>query len=481
MKINKKSSNIAIQSISQLVDMPYEPANRELNEIHERLMKGRKDFEQAVTKTMDAVIQMSTMDLILETNIETVEKINTSIIAEVDNISKSAEATADIATEVSKAHENLTSTIIEVSGESSKIMEDIHNCENELTSISGLSSSAISTATDMKADIYGLLDIIKEMNNVLDAINAISSQTNLLALNASIEAAHAGEAGRGFAVVADEIRSLADETKSLTGSMARFIDCIQNASRKSTDSVDTTVAKLEHINENIQNVWKITGNNRVGIDHIADSVSSLAAVSEEISSSMNELDNQMQHVSGECQNLQDNTSSLSLSSHAISELVEPSKAIEKYLDESTKIMGDMAKDAFYMLDNQVILNCLNSAINAHQNWLNTLNEIARTGKLRALQTDFTRCGLGHFYYAFKPLNPKVTGIWDGLGDKHKKFHSYGTEMISAVRSGHSGELQKIYEKAEVCSKELIADFQKLIQIIQVLSKENIRIFESAAN
>lgn len=478
MKMNKKSSNAAILSISRLVDMQYEPANKELNEIHKRLMKGRKDFEQAVTKTMDAVIHMSTMDLTLETNIETVEKINTSIASEADNISESAKATADIATEVSKAHENLTSTIIEVSDESGKIMEDIHSCENALTSITGLSASAISTATEMKSDIYGLLDIIQNMNKVLEAINAISSQTNLLALNASIEAARAGESGRGFAVVAEEIRSLADETHTLTGRMGSFIDCIQDASRKSTESVDTTVEQLEHMNENLQSVWKITGSNREGIDHITDSVSSLAAVSEEISSSMNELDNQMQHVNEECQNLQKNTNSLTISSHAIAELVEPSKAIEKHLDESTKIMGEMAKDAFYMLDNQVVLNCLSSAIDAHKNWLDTLKSIAQTGKLRALQTDYTRCGLGHFYYAFKPLNQKVADIWNGLGEKHKRFHSYGTEMLQAVRSGRSGELQKIYEKAESGSRELISDFQELIQVIGTLSKEDIRIFEA---
>lgn len=479
MRLGSKSSNIAIKSISQLVAMPYEPMNGELNDIHKRLMKGRKEFEQAVTKTMDAVIHMSAMDLTLETNIETVEKINTSIASEVSHISEAAEATAEIASEVSRAHENLTSTIIEVSDESGRIMEDIHNCENELTSITGLSASAISTATEMKTDIYGLLDIIKNMNDVVEAINAISAQTNLLALNASIEAARAGEAGRGFAVVADEIRSLADETKSLTNRMGGFIDNIQSASKKSSDSVDTTVSKLENINENIQNVWKITGSNREGIDHIADSVSSLAAVSEEISSSMNELDNQMQYVSGECQNLQENTDSLSLSSHAIAELVAPSKTIEKHLDESAKIMGDMAKDAFYMLDNQVVLNCLHSAVSAHQNWLNTLKEIAQTGKLRALQTDYTKCGLGHFYYSFKPLNPKVTAVWDGLGEKHKKFHSYGTEMVQALRGGHTEELQKIYEKAENVAKELSVDFQKLIQIIGTLSKENIRIFDTS--
>ena len=477
MKMRKRGSNSVVNSISRLVDMQYDPANGELNNIHQRLMKGRKEFEQAVTKNMDAVIQMSSMDLTLETNVATVEQINTSISTAVNAISKSAESTASIAAEVSKAHENLTSTIIGVADESNKIMEEIRNCESELTSISGLSSSAISTAREMKEDIYGLLDIIQSMNQAIEAINSISSQTNLLALNASIEAARAGEAGKGFAVVAEEIRELADETKSLTGKMGSFVTSIQAASQKSSNSVDTTVKELEHINESIQNVWKITGENRTSMDHISDSVSSLAAVSEEISSSMNELDNQMQYVNEECQELNEDMSSLTISSHSIAELVKPSKAIEKHLEESARIMGAMAQDAFYMLDNQVVINCLNSAIDAHRNWLNTLKDIAQTEKLKVLQTDCTKCGLGRFYYAFKPLNPNITGIWNGLEEKHKTFHTYGTEMISAVRSGRTGELLQIYDKAETCSNELISDFQKLIRIIENLTKENIRIFE----
>lgn len=481
MRIGRKSARIAIDSISKLVDMSYEPANGELNDIHQRLMGGRREFEQAVTKAMDAVIQMSAMDLALEANVETADQISRSVSTAVEAIRSSTESTAGIATEVSRAHENLTTTIIEVSDESGKIMEDIRRCETEFTSITELSAAAISTAGGMKEDIYGLLDIIQHMNEAIAAINSISAQTNLLALNASIEAARAGEAGRGFAVVAEEIRELADETKSLTGRMGAFVNSIQEASRKSSDSVDTTVEELEHINENIQSVWEITKSNRTGMEHIADSVSSLAAVSEEISSSMNELDHQMQYVNGQCQNLEGDANALATASQSMAELVEPSKNIEKHLSESTKIMGNMARDAFYMLDNQVILNCLNSAVNAHENWLATLKGMAQSKKLEVLQTDCTKCGLGHFYYTFKPVNPKVIQIWKGIDGKHREFHSYGVEMVAAIRSGHVQECQGIYEKAETCSRELISDFKELIRIIESLSSANIRIFEKAEN
>lgn len=477
MRLKRRTFPAVIASVSRLVDMPYEPQNGELNNIHQRLMKGRKEFEQALTKTMDAVIQMSSMDLSLETNAAAIEEINSSISDAANSISNSTKRTAGISAEVSKAHDSLTGTIIEVSDEASKIMEDIRNSENDLTSITQLSASAISSAGEMRTNIYGLLEIIQHMNEAIEAINSISAQTNLLALNASIEAARAGEAGRGFAVVAEEIRELAIETKSLTARMGAFVNEIQTASQKSSGSVDTTVKELEHINENIQNVWQLTGNNRIGMDRISDSVSSLAAVSEEISSSIYELDNQMQHVNEECQILKGDTDSLQQSSQSIAELAEPAKVIEQHLDESTKIMGNMAKDAFYMLDNQIVLNCLNQAVSAHQDWLGTLKEIAETGILKVLQTDCTKCGLGHFYYALKPIHPDIAELWAGLDGKHKTFHAYGTEMISAVRTGRTEELLQIYREAESCSQELLSDFQTLARTIETLTEQQIRIFE----
>ena len=309
MKMRKRASAHAMESVSRLMAMEYEPANEELNGIHRRLMNGRKEFEQAVTKTMDAAICMSAMDLKLEANVETLGGISDSVSSAVGAIADSAGSTAGIAAEVQKAHESLTATIIEVSDESANIMEDIHRCEREVTSITEQSATAISTARGMQEDISGLLDIIRNMNEAIAAINSISAQTNLLALNASIEAARAGEAGKGFAVVAEEIRQLSEQTKEATGRIAGIITELIGDARSASDSLDHSV---EYINRQTEMI-DVTKEKFESIDRevveltssirrtdqtigeilkatvvISNSISHLSATSEEVAASSEE-------------------------------------------------------------------------------------------------------------------------------------------------------------------------------------------------
>ena len=82
--------------------------------------------------------------------------------------------------------------------------------------------------------------VIKQIEEVSAAIQAIASQTNLLALNASIEAARAGIAGKGFAVVADEIKSLSENT-------AEEINKVNSLTAKVLKSVQELSEESEHI------------------------------------------------------------------------------------------------------------------------------------------------------------------------------------------------------------------------------------------
>lgn len=88
---------------------------------------------------------------------------------------------------------------------------------------------------------------VDKINELTNAIMAISSQTSLLALNASIEAARAGEAGKGFAVVATEIGSLANQTSDTVGSINSIVADVNHVVSMLADSLRETVEFLDKV------------------------------------------------------------------------------------------------------------------------------------------------------------------------------------------------------------------------------------------
>jgi methyl-accepting chemotaxis protein len=112
------------------------------------------------------------------------------------------------------------------------------------------------------------------MNDVVQLIQGVGAQINLLALNATIEAARAGEAGRGFAVVAGEVKNLSNQVTSATGRIAQDIQGMQGISSE-------VVEALSAIGQSITSI-------RGFVTGVASAVEEQSAVTQEISSSMQE-------------------------------------------------------------------------------------------------------------------------------------------------------------------------------------------------
>ncbi|MCK9862054.1 methyl-accepting chemotaxis protein [Paenibacillus sp. ATY16] len=162
---------------------------------------------------------------------------------------------------------------------------------------------AVRTMTDIDDTVQSASEHValleSRMNNIgriTDFIGSISKQTNLLALNAAIEASRAGEAGKGFAVVAEEVRKLSVQTAASVSDIAGAIGMIKEdmilTVQKMSASRAETIKGLEKVNAAGRSFRQITtaaGEVSGKIGEVATAALQLAASSEEVSASIDQL------------------------------------------------------------------------------------------------------------------------------------------------------------------------------------------------
>lgn len=174
--------------------------------------------------------------------------------------------------------------------------------------MSELSIEAEKTSKKVTEALEGFKKTTDQMNQITDLINSVANQTSLLALNASIEAARAGEAGRGFAVVATEISQLAGQTTNATKNIAGLIENIIvqlnamvssvdnmvdgnvkqiDAANKTNVAFETIVKNIDEINTQSGVLVKSVGELAQANREIVESVTTISAISEEVSAHSN--------------------------------------------------------------------------------------------------------------------------------------------------------------------------------------------------
>lgn len=472
-------SKVNVKMISAVAHMEKVDTSKlapELGEVYKRLKSGRERFGIIVKNIISSTMKISSLDLALVNKSDHIKRISRELSELANDVNKTSEVTAGIAGEVANAHEDLTNSITNVSENCNLILKGIGDSEAELGTIMKLSGTAIKQSGQMKQDMSTLLEVIQHMNEVIEGINSISAQTNLLALNASIEAARAGENGRGFAVVAEEIRQLAEQTKVLTGNMGSFVENIAEASGKSSKSVENTVESLESINTSLKSVLDINTSNKNNLNNINESITTLAATSQEISSSVNEVESQMSQLDDQIDVLSTESSKLSEVSDGLSDVIQPIFEVEDILNNVSQDISELSKDEFYKLDNNTFKETIESAIDAHKNWITTLKSMVDKKEIVPIQTDDHKCGFGHFYYTVTPKEESIQNIWKDLEKLHKELHSIGDVVIKAIENKEFEKANEAVSKADDLSAQLCKSFSEIIELTAQLNEKNISVF-----
>lgn len=462
--LKKKIDPKLIYSLSKLQPDQYNSFS-ELDNVYNRISSGRQAFSDIYELNVNAVSEISKLDLEINYYTEKLLKISESISNATKDIHSAASESAEVASIISARHEDLTNTIVTVSEESSNVYQKIDSSQQSLTDIRHLSENTIKISEKMKSDMDQLSDILNNMNEVIGAINNISAQTNLLSLNASIEAARAGESGRGFAVVADEIRTLADETKSLTDNMGQFVASVQQAADASTLSVNQAITALSDVNTKIKAVWTLNEENQSHIAEITDSISNLAAVSEEITSNMIEIESGAAEIENSCAVLKDDTTGLEEIGQECYAAIKPIEDVETKMDEILANMGKMSADPFFALSKKDLSSYIGNAIDAHRSWVANLEKIINEQRIIPFQVNAKKCRFGHFYYSMQPSTDGSQAIWNEIGKKHEKLHLLGSKIIALMFDNEYEAAKETYEEVVSVSNDLIGQLEGIKKML----------------
>ena len=202
--------------------------------------------------------------------------------SEVENASKSL---ADGATEQAGVIEELNATIDTVVDLAADTAKETQSASARVKASADKANEEKEKMNDLLMEMEHIIEISKEIGNIITDIEDIASQTNLLSLNASIEAARAGEAGKGFAVVADQIGKLAADSAKSAVNTRDLIDKtlveIENGNtitRTTADAFNQIIADMESFAEIAQNTMEKANSQAESLEQIGQGIEQLSGV-----------------------------------------------------------------------------------------------------------------------------------------------------------------------------------------------------------
>lgn len=380
--------------------------------------------------------------------------------------------------EVNSTVERTSTTLSQLSDASEDLVQNNHISLNQLKEVNELKNNVMHDANIMGEKIVQLVEMANRVNDIVQGVGEIAEQTNLLALNASIEAARAGENGRGFSVVAEEIRKLADDTKRSLEGMKSFVGNIQTAAKEGKQSMDNTMSLTEKMSLKIDTITETMEKN---VDMLKTTISDVQFINqsmEGIKIATNEINQAMDVSSRDAEELTLMTQIIHKDALASAESAKEIAKIDDEISTIVKEQMNALQGSSNALNNQEFLVTIDAAKTAHANWLANFKQIVDDMKILPLQTDGSKCAFGHFYHAVRVTHSSIAEDWGKISAIHEEFHKIGQYGIEAVKAGQHAKAQESYSSAEVLSRDIFRQLDKVAVKVKDLTTKGISLFGS---
>jgi methyl-accepting chemotaxis protein len=284
-RINKEKENSS-KLLNHIVSISTEMTD-DISKVSEQM----KRLDEAVFETCSSMKEVSAG------TVNTTESVQTQLL-KTEEIQKYVQ-------NVDSVSSSITSTMKIAQDEINVGKDNIENLIKQVND-SELASSQVSSK------LSTLEESTSNMQSIIELISNITKQTSLLALNASIESARAGEAGKGFAVVAQEISNLSSQAQNATSNITKLINNIyseldnvvqvinqlMNSNKLQNETATQTAEIFKKITSDVltahdlsnalsKDVKELSTSN----NSIVDSISTISAITEEVSAHSNETYN----------------------------------------------------------------------------------------------------------------------------------------------------------------------------------------------
>jgi methyl-accepting chemotaxis protein len=367
--------------------------------------------------------------------IESAERLSTSAASAAEDMDQATQSLQS----VSVATEEMTSTIGEIAGNSSRARS--------------VSEAAVEKMESLSGTMLDLGGAAQRIGTVTETIMAISSQTNLLALNAAIEAASAGAAGKGFAVVANEIKVLAEQSAKATEEIKASISGVQSSTAGAVGTIDQVRHVIREVNEN---VTAIAG----AIEQQSQVTTDIAANIAEAASSVRHANERVSETASVCRTVADDISQVGSASKEVSHEGARVKANAGSLLRLSDDLQSLTKQ-FHVGDNRFDVVAVKRG---HGEWKTKLWRML-AGQIQLTSeevSDHRSCAFGKWYYGDGTRSLQQSPDFIQAGALHQSFHRQVKEIVERYNAGRK-------EEAHALADGLGADTDALFDLLDRLA------------